>query len=288
MSIIKAILAPAAVLGLAASLGAQQPPRAPSQPRQPAPSRATSPDGENCTSTGEGRVECVRRVRVMGNDSAFMRRAALGLQVTSTGSVRDSLGVFVTSVSPKGPAENAGIIEGDRIVSINGVDLRLSAADAADSYTSGLPSHRLTREVGKLTPGNVANIRVYSGGRIRDVRVTLGRASDLMRGNRAFGFDFDGPMGSGNTFMYRTRPGQNFRSEGLGTPRMRIERFPRQQMLERGMEPLRMLSPLRVPGGSRVRIIERDGEQFIDADTIVFKRSDKRETEKGAAKSKKK
>ena len=240
MRIRQAMLAPVAVLGLATSLGAQQPPRAPTQPRQPAPLRSTAPDGENCVRTGDGRLECVRQMRVMGTDSALMKRAALGLQVTATGSVRDSLGVFVTSVSPKGPAENAGIIEGDRIVSINGVDLRLSAADAADSYTSGLPSHRLTREVGKLTPGTVANVRVYSGGRVRDVRVTLGRASDLMRGNRAFGFGFDGPMGSGNTFMYRTRPGQNFR------------------------------------------------EGFIEADTVIFRRSDKREAEKGAAKSSKK
>lgn len=68
--------------------------------------------------------------------------------------------------------------------------------------------------------------------------MTLGRASDLMRGNRAFGFD--GPMGSGNTFMYRTRPGQNF----------------------------------------------RDG--FIEADTVIFRRFDKREAEKGAEKSSKK
>ncbi len=188
------------------------------------------PDGENCITTGDGRRVCERSVRVFGSDSALMRRAALGLQVTSTGSVRDSLGVFVTSVIPKGPAENAGIIEGDRIVSINGVDLRLSAADAADSYTSGLPSHRLTREVGKLAPGNVANVRIYSGGRIRDVRVTLGRSSDLMRGNRAFGFD--GPMGGGNAFMYRMRPGQNFRSESFGRPRVRIEGLPRRQMLQ--------------------------------------------------------
>jgi len=149
-----------------------------------------------------------------------MKRGALGMQLSTTGSIRDTLGVFVARVTPKGPAENAGIIEGDRIVSINGVDLRLSAADAGDSYTRGLPSHRLSREVAKLTPGTVANVRVYSGGRVRDVRVTAGRASDLM--NNAFGFRFGGP--GSNIGTYQDIPG--FR-ENLIIPRFRMENRPR-------------------------------------------------------------
>ncbi len=288
MRVIKAIFAPAAIAAFAASLGAQQPPQRPSQPRQPAPLRAPLPDGENCVTTGEGRVGCTRTVRVTRSDSALMRRGALGLQVTATGSVRDSLGVFVTHVNPKGPAENAGIIEGDRIVSINGVDLRLSAADAADTYTSGLPSHRLTREVGKLTPGGVANVRVYSAGRVRDVRVIAGRASDLMRRDRAFGFGFDGLTGAGNTFMYRTAPGMyNVRPQNFTMPRMRNDTRLRPEMLER-LEDLRLLSPSRVPGSSRIRILENNGEGFIDADTVIYKRSDRQDAKKGAAKEKKK
>jgi S1-C subfamily serine protease len=105
-----------------------------------------------------------------------MKRAALGVQVSGTGSARDTLGLFVTSVNSKGPAENAGIVEGDRLVSINGVDLRVPAADIEDGYASGLPARRLQREVSKLTPGTRVNLRVYSGGRIRDVQVTTGRA----------------------------------------------------------------------------------------------------------------
>jgi hypothetical protein len=113
------------------------------------------------------------------------KRAALGLELRTTGTKRDTLGVFVEGVTPKGPAENAGIIEGDRIASINGVDLRTSSADTEDSYTGGLAAHRLSREVQKLTPGARVNLRVYSGGRFRDVQVTAGKASDVMRlGNR--------------------------------------------------------------------------------------------------------
>jgi len=88
--------------------------------KTPTPSK-TPEAGDECTSTGEGRIEC-RKILERGfgarMDSAMMKRAALGLQLSPTGTARDTLGVFVSSVTPKGPAENAGIIEGDRIVSV--------------------------------------------------------------------------------------------------------------------------------------------------------------------------
>jgi hypothetical protein len=167
----------------------------------PASPKTAAPDDE-CTSTGEGRIEC-RKILERGFgerlDSAMMKRAALGLQLSPTGTPRDTLGVFVSSVTPKGPAENAGIIEGDRIVSINGVDLRVAPGDIEDGYASGLPSHRLQREVAKLTPGSKANIRIYSGGRTRDVEVITGRASELMRSRSFINFG-DGP---GSSFIFR-------------------------------------------------------------------------------------
>jgi hypothetical protein len=114
-------------------------------------------------------------------DSAMAKRAALGLELRTTGTRRDTLGVFVEAVTPKGPAETAGIVEGDRIAAINGVDLRTQAGDTEDSYANGLAAHRLGREVQKLAPGARVNLRIYSGGRFRDVQVTAGKASDLMR-----------------------------------------------------------------------------------------------------------
>ena len=141
-----------------------------------------------CTSSADGRVECriyrgdsTRRRIFYRTDSALAKRAALGIEVRSTGTRRDTLGVFVDAVTPKGPADAAGIVEGDRIAAINGVDLRTSAADTEDSYTNGLAAHRLTREVQKLSPGSRVNLRVYSGGRMRDVQVTAGKATELMR-----------------------------------------------------------------------------------------------------------
>jgi hypothetical protein len=50
-------------------------------------------------------------------------RAGVGFFIGSTGSARDTLGVFVSSVTRDGPAEKAGIVEGDRIAAINGADI---------------------------------------------------------------------------------------------------------------------------------------------------------------------
>ena len=155
-----------------------------------------------CTKYSDGRVECrvyrrawdsTMRTFAFKRDSVLEKRAALGIELRSTGTRRDTLGVFVEAVTPKGPAEAAGIVEGDRIAAINGVDLRTAAADAEDSYATGLASRRLTREVQKLTPGTRVTLRVWSGGRYRDVQVTTGRASEVMRLG-AGRFEFRMPM----------------------------------------------------------------------------------------------
>ena len=160
-----------------------------------------------CTKFSDGRVECrVFRGRFPGDsafgnriflrmDSAMAKRAALGIEIRATGTRRDTLGVFVEGVTPKGPAATAGIIEGDRIAAINGVDLRTPVADTDDPYSNGLASHRLTREVQKLTPGSRVTLRVYSGGRFRDVQVVAGKASDVMRLGNHFRFGIPGPDG---------------------------------------------------------------------------------------------
>jgi hypothetical protein len=184
----------------------------------------TAKPDSGCTTDSDGRVECriirggrpgdsafrnrLRSFDRIGGqawyrmDSAMAKRAALGLELRTTGTRRDTLGVFVEAVTPKGPAESAGIIEGDRIASINGVDLRTQAGDTEDSYANGLAAHRLGREVQKLTPGARVNLRIYSGGRFRDVQVTAGKASDMMRLSNRFEFmmpgmdgmrEFDGP-----------------------------------------------------------------------------------------------
>jgi len=123
-------------------------------------------------------------IRRFSDDSAFRDRPTLGMTLAPTGTVRDTLGVFVMRVVPGGPAERAGIIEGDRIVSIDGVSLKVNPADVDDAYAAGLPVHRVSRTVQKLTPGKTVSLRVYSNGRVRDVTVTAGRSGDVYKNHR--------------------------------------------------------------------------------------------------------
>ena len=261
MRVIVSVITGAALLGLVPALEAQQ--KTPKKEKQPATAEKRNSDG--CFTVND-RVECgFKRFSI---DSALMKRPAIGVQLNSTGTARDSIGVFVSSVTPDGPAEKAGIIEGDRIVAINGVDLKVNAADAGDSYAAELPIRRLTREVGKLNPGSVATLRVWSGGRIRDVRVTVGRASDL-REFGAFGL-LDGTRGARIMSMpmgerwIRELP--RMRLEEMQFPRMKLNELRDRIRIER-MEPLRNGTRFKVLAPSRVRVY-RDGEWVDDPDMI--------------------
>jgi hypothetical protein len=114
----RSLFACAAALALSTEFAIAQQPGAKTAPEPKAKTRI-SPDAERCVSTDAGRVECRKilegdlarrrpliytRARM---DSALMKRAALGLQISTTGTRRDTIGVFVSSVTPKGPAENA-------------------------------------------------------------------------------------------------------------------------------------------------------------------------------------
>jgi hypothetical protein len=239
---------------------------------------ATGKPDSTCTNYPDGRVECkIIRGSARGDsafrnraffrmDSAMARRAALGVELRATGTRRDTLGVFVVAVTPKGPAEIAGIIEGDRIAAINGVDLRTAAGDVDDSYTNGLAAHRLTREVQKLAPGSRINLRVYSGGRFRDVQVTAGKASDIRRLGGRFNYRIPGPDG----FMEFDGPGGTMifgpempmlRDEIEPLLRERLNKLPRKIQLRSPMR-FRTLEPARAP-----RIFTLDGLSDIEFET---------------------
>lgn len=122
-------------------------------------------------------------------------RASLGIGLGSMGSRRDTLGVLITSVVTDGPAEKAGLIEGDRIQSINGVDLRVPAEDAGDMGMSSSRWRRLTRELDKVKAGDEVELRVYSSGASKSVRIKTVKASELREhGGFFFGGDMPGVM----------------------------------------------------------------------------------------------
>jgi hypothetical protein len=144
-------------------------------------------------------------------------RAALGVSLSSSGSKRDTLGVFVSGVTPDGPAEKAGIVEGDRIASINGVDLRTPREDLGEGWTSSNRVQRLQREIRKLKAGQAAELAVVSGGRSRTVKVTTVKASELKDSG---GYSFR--IGDGGMFM--TTPGMLTIPRSPMAPRVRILR----------------------------------------------------------------
>jgi S1-C subfamily serine protease len=191
----------------------------------------------------DGRARTVRVTPVKASElagetrpSMFRRfssdRAVLGMTVSSTGSARDTLGIFVQAVTADGPAEKAGIIEGDRIAAINGVSLRVAREDAQDRAVGAAKAERLHREIAKLKAGDAAALTVVTAGRTRTVRVTAVQASELPGGDGAAYF-FRSPGSDGMQFRLDGEP-MNLRIPEL-TERLR-QLAPRLEELRRRTE----------------------------------------------------
>lgn len=126
------------------------------------------------------RIERTPRARVMTLDDD---RPVIGVN-THSGGKRDTLGLLVSSVTPGGPAEKAGIEEGNRIQAVNGVSLRVSAADAGEDDMDGVMTRRLVRELRKVNAGDEVTLKIYADGRVRDVKVKTIEAVELNAGRR--------------------------------------------------------------------------------------------------------
>ena len=124
-------------------------------------------------------------------------RPVIGVSLGASGTKRDTLGVFIAGVVEGGPAEQAGIFEGHRIASINGVDLRVPAADASDAMVASARANRLQRELEKVEPGTRVQLRVWSDGRYRDVTVEVKRQSEVYKESGAVRI---GGVGTLNSF----------------------------------------------------------------------------------------
>jgi hypothetical protein len=161
------------------------------------------------------------------------RRPALGLGLQPSGSVRDTLGLFVGSVTEGGPAEKAGLVEGDRIAAINGVDVRVPRDDVEDGMAGGARASRFTRELRKAKPGDEVRLRVWTEGRYRDVSVKVGRASDVFPDQQDGVLRLDGEDGA---FMMPLPPRAPLAPGAPRAPgRVQVYRYP--------MAPLRPSMP---------------------------------------------
>jgi hypothetical protein len=100
-------------------------------------------------------------------------RALLGIEVSLSGTGRDTLGVLVSSVVSGSPAERAGIRQRDRIAEVNGMSVRVSREDVGSREAQEIVHRRLTRELGALRPGDAVTMRVFTGGRSRVVTLRV-------------------------------------------------------------------------------------------------------------------
>ena len=100
-------------------------------------------------------------------------RALLGIEVSMTGTSRDTLGVLVSSVVAGSPADQAGLQERERIAEVNGMSLRVSREDVGRKEAQELVYRRLTRELGALRPGDAVSMRVYGSARVRTVTIRI-------------------------------------------------------------------------------------------------------------------
>jgi S1-C subfamily serine protease len=105
--------------------------------------------------------------------------AVIGVTTSGAATSRDTLGVLVSSVRSGSPAEKAGLEEGNRIASVNGVSLKLSPADVGDPDMAGVMTRRLTRELDKLKPGDDVELRVYANGQNKTLKIKTVAPEDL-------------------------------------------------------------------------------------------------------------
>jgi len=133
------------------------------------------------------------------------RRARLGITVNLDAKETDSLGAFVQSVTPGGPASKAGLRSGDIITRLSGKSV-LNQNGRRVSEEESAPGIRLIEMVAKLEPNDTVAVEFLRG----EARRTV----NLVTGDEPLAPEF-----SGNGFFFRTpdgaEPGQRMRVPGM-------------------------------------------------------------------------
>lgn len=124
------------------------------------------------------------------------RRARLGIKVNLQARNTDSLGAYVESVTPNGPAATAGIRSGDLITKVDGKSVLTggAAADDRDARQSP-PGLRLIELAARLEPADTVPIEFLRGKDRRTVSVVTEDEPDMVMA---------GP-GGGRPFVMRFR-----------------------------------------------------------------------------------
>jgi S1-C subfamily serine protease len=165
-------------------------------------------------------------------DMLFNRRARLGLTVNLRARDTDSIGAYVTSVTPGGPAGRAGIQSGDIITRLDGQSLLEASSRAMARGSESAPGRRLVELAVRLAPNDTIAIELRRGRTRKNVRLVTG----------------DEPIvvwmpDSANAFAYRFDSGSGTPLGGLplegGTLQLRVDSLRREHppWSMRGPEP---------------------------------------------------
>jgi membrane-associated protease RseP (regulator of RpoE activity) len=145
------------------------------------------------------------------------RRARLGIKVNLQARETDSLGAYVESVTPNGPAAAAGIRSGDLITKVDGKSVLTGGAAAGDrDARQSSPGLRLIELAARLEPADTVPIEFLRGKDRRTVSVVTEDEPDMVMagpgGGRPFVMHFRGGPGDDP----RMRVGDDFMDMGPG------------------------------------------------------------------------
>jgi membrane-associated protease RseP (regulator of RpoE activity) len=136
------------------------------------------------------------------------RRARLGIKVNLQARDTDSLGAYVESVTPNGPAAAAGLRSGDVITKVDGKSVLSGGASGDRDARQSLPGLRLIELAARLEPSDTVPVEFLRGKDRRTVSLVTEEEPDMVMA---------GP-GGGHPFVMR------FRGDGPQVdPRMHVD-----------------------------------------------------------------
>ncbi len=168
-----------------------------------------------------GRKETKQVILAESPMAATMRgftqgRRALGLSFSERGSTRDTVGLMIVGVTSGGAADKAGLAEGDRLVAIDGVDLRVASADAGSSDGVQARVSRLRRALDAARDSQPVKLDVVTDGRRRTVSVMPTR-------ERSWSISTDDFRGMADDIRRSVRTHVDFDDDGNEAARDRAE-----------------------------------------------------------------
>ncbi|MES3034641.1 MAG: PDZ domain-containing protein [Gemmatimonadota bacterium] len=252
----------------------------------------------------DGRTESRRvalaeapNLRRMATTMSASPRRMLGVGFAMRGSIRDTAGLLVTSLTDGGAAEKAGLMEGDRVVSVDGIDLRVPAADAGSPEGVEARISRLRRALDAARDSQPVRLEVLSEGRRRTLSVVpsrqvgwsftpgafQGMADDIRASvGRNFTMSEDQRREIENARSEVLREGQRAREEAMRERQEAMREGQRaraeaQREMQRGQQEMAR-ARVQIERGERERMRLRDDDDDADDETPVAPRNSDRGT----------